>query len=93
VGASADGRDDKDVDFFPFLVLYRSSHVQHFMGMDTVSTSMDLTTGVTSRDVIINVAADLPVTSTCLLASSPTARAIAVEAKAKGCHSSCSTMA
>jgi acetyl esterase/lipase len=54
-----DPDEEIEIDFYPFLVVYKSGRVQRFGGTSRKSAGTDAATGVTSKDVLIDAATGL----------------------------------
>uniref|UniRef100_A0ACD5Y157 Uncharacterized protein n=1 Tax=Avena sativa TaxID=4498 RepID=A0ACD5Y157_AVESA len=54
-----DPDEEIEIDFSPFLVMYKSGRVQRFGSMSRKSAGTDATTGVTSKDVVIDAGTGL----------------------------------
>ncbi|KAM0895089.1 hypothetical protein ACQ4PT_024070 [Festuca glaucescens] len=56
-----DPDEEIEIDFYPFLIVYKSGRVQRFGSTSRKSAGTDATTGVTSKDVLIDAATGLAV--------------------------------
>ncbi|XP_048545629.1 tuliposide A-converting enzyme 1, chloroplastic-like [Triticum urartu] len=59
--ASSAAADVVETELFPFIRVYKSGRVERLLGTDTVPASLDASTGVASKDVVIDPATGVSV--------------------------------